>query len=91
LALPAVAAKKLLFPRVTSSLAVTADGLAKLAAGAPEALGRFAPVIQNAVQRGSQAVAATHFILQQSSPEYREKIKAMQDLQSANDASQGEQ
>jgi hypothetical protein len=78
-ALPAVAAKKLLFPRISSSLAVTADGLAKLAAGAPQALGKFAPVIQAAAQRGTQAIAATHFILQQSNPEYREKIKALQD------------
>jgi hypothetical protein len=79
LAIPAVIAKKVVAPRIASSLAVTTDMLAKAATAGPEVLGKFAPVIQNAVQRGTQAVAATHFILQQSSPEYREKIKALQD------------
>lgn len=35
-------------------------------------LGKFAPVLQNAASRGSQSVAATHYILQSSNPEYQE-------------------
>lgn len=76
-ALPAVIGKKLLAPRIASSLAVTSDLLSKVAAQAPEALGKFAPVIQSATQRGSQAVAATHFILEQSNPEYRQYISKL--------------
>jgi hypothetical protein len=34
---------------------------------------RFAQVLQSASQRGPQAVAATHWILQQQNPEYRAK------------------
>ncbi len=67
--------KKVVAPRLASSMAVTADTLSKIASQAPEVMGKFAPVMQNAAQRGSQAVAATHFILEQSNPEYREMLK----------------
>lgn len=35
-------------------------------------LGKFAPILQSAASRGSQSVAATHYILQSSNPEYQE-------------------
>lgn len=44
---------------------------------APERFGKFAPALQSAAQRGTQALAATHFILQQTQPEYQSMIKNM--------------
>ncbi len=41
----------------------------------PQKLGKFANVLQNAEQRGPQGVAATHFILQSSNPEYRQVLQ----------------
>lgn len=35
-------------------------------------MGKFAPALQNAASRGGQSVAATHYILQSSNPEYQE-------------------
>lgn len=49
--------------------------LQKASAVADPALNKFAPVLQSAAQRGSQAVSATHYLLQQKDPEYREFIK----------------
>ena len=40
-------------------------------------LGKFAKPIMDAASRGSAAVSATHFLLQQSNPEYREMIRKM--------------
>jgi len=73
----AVAGRRIVGPRLASSLSVTSDGLAKLAAEAPQMLGKFAGVIQEAATRGSRAVAATHFILQQTNPEYRKQIRVL--------------
>jgi len=44
----------------------------------PNAFGKFSGVLQQATQRGPQAVAATHFLLQQQDPEYVELLKQMQ-------------
>ena len=44
----------------------------------PDAFGKFSKVLQDASSRGSQAVAATHFLLQQQDPEYVELLKQMQ-------------
>lgn len=71
--------KKVIAPRLASSGAVTADMLSKMAASAPEQLGKFAPIFQNASQRGAQAVAATHFVLEQQNPEYREMMKKIRE------------
>lgn len=45
----------------------------------PQKFGKFAGVLQQAEQRGPQGVAATHFILQQTNPEYRQVIKEVAD------------
>ena len=37
----------------------------------PQAMGKFAAPLQKAMQRGPEAMAATHFSLHQTSPEYR--------------------
>ncbi len=72
-----VVAKKVLFPRIASSMAVTVDSLAKMAKQSPQIFGSLAGVMKGAAERGSQAIAATHFILGQSNPEYQ---KIMQNL-----------
>jgi hypothetical protein len=80
-----VAAKRMLAPRLASSGAVTADFLANIAKQSPEALGKFSNIFQSALQRGPQAVAATHFVLEQSNPEYRQKIKELNEENEMND------
>jgi len=78
----AVASRRFLAPRAASSLAVGADKIGDVLKQAPQMFGKFAPVLQNAAQRGSQGLAATHFILQQTQPEYQ---KMMQDMQGTGD------
>lgn len=57
--------------RLSSSGAVTLDGLANLLEKTPQVFGKFGPVLRNAASRGPQALAATHYILSQSNPEYQ--------------------
>jgi hypothetical protein len=40
-------------------------------------LGKFAQPLQSAAQRGNSAVAATHFVLSQTNPEYRNLVKQL--------------
>lgn len=42
----------------------------------PQALGEYASALTTAMNRGPQALAATHFILQQRDPKYRERLEA---------------
>lgn len=44
----------------------------------PAALGSYAPTLQNAASRGPTALSATHFVLQQTDPKYREKLNELQ-------------
>lgn len=81
----AVAAKKLIAPRVTSSAAVGLDKIGDLVKSAPQALGKFANVLQSAEARGPQGLAATHFILQQTNPEYRQVL-----MRAAGDPNEGQ-
>ena len=62
--------RRAIAPRVSSFAAHGTDFLAKLARG--NALGKFKPVVEKALQRGPQAAAATHFILSSQYPSYRE-------------------
>lgn len=59
--------------------AVTADRVADAVRKSPQLLGKFSNVMQKAAQRGPQAVAATHFLLQQQDPAYREQMKAIEE------------
>ncbi len=79
MAIAAAAGRRLVAPRLSSMMAVSTDAIANVARMAPEKLGKFAPVLQRAAERGSQAVAATNFMLQQSDPEYRAFLKKIQD------------
>lgn len=74
---PGVVAKKLVMPRVNSSLASSANGLAQMLQASPQAFGQFAKPLMDAAARGAPALAATHYLLQQNDPQYREKMKEM--------------
>lgn len=51
--------------------------LPELVKSQPQIFGKFAPVLQAAAQRGTQGLAATHFILQQTQPEYQDLMRKM--------------
>src|SRR5262249_37850118 len=69
-----VVGRRLLAPRFASSGAVIADNLSDVVLKAPQLLGKFAKPLQDAAARGGNSLAATHFILQQTNPEYREMM-----------------
>lgn len=51
------------------------DNIKTALATNPAALGKFAPTLQNAAQRGGNALSTTHYVLMQSSPEYRKMVE----------------
>lgn len=53
------------------------DKIGDILKQAPQSFGKFAPALQAAAQRGTQGLAATHFILQQTQPEYQDVIRNM--------------
>jgi hypothetical protein len=53
--------------------AVGADAISSVLQKAPQMLGRFAPVLQQAAQRGQAAVSAAVHVLAQQDPEFRAK------------------
>lgn len=69
-----VAGRRLLAPRLASSGAVMTDYLSKIVSQSPQMLGKFAKPLQQAAARGGNSLAATHFVLQQTNPEYREMM-----------------
>lgn len=54
------------------NIARTYDALSKNAGLAEPIFGKFAPIIVNAARRGPQALAVTHYTMQQRDPAYRE-------------------
>lgn len=76
-----VLGRRILSPRLASSGAVLADNLSEVVSKAPQMLGKFAKPLQDAAARGTDALAATHFVLQQTNPEYREMMLKSQDDQ----------
>lgn len=67
-------AKSMAKPYIEKGTKLGLDKIGQIVEQSPEALGKFAGVLKSAAQRGSEGVAATHFILQQTSPEYRETL-----------------
>jgi hypothetical protein len=61
------------------ALGSTENLVSDLIQQAPERLGQFYEPLAAAMQRGPQALAATHFILQQTQPEYRAIINSHTD------------
>lgn len=72
-------AKKLWESYGNQTVALGFDKLGDMVKNNPQAFGKFQSVLQNAAQRGPQALGASHFILQQNSPEYREQLKQLQE------------
>jgi hypothetical protein len=48
-------------------------------------LGPYAKVLADAAQRGPQAVTATHFLLSQRDPKYRDMVKKLEDNSGDNE------
>jgi hypothetical protein len=70
-------AKRLVAPRLSSSLAVGADKVADLVAQTPQVFGKWAPALQEAAQRGTQSLAVTHYLLQQNDPDFRKHVQSL--------------
>lgn len=70
-----VGAKKLAEKYGPQTMAVGADKLGDFLKRDPFAFGRFSGVLSQAAARGGNSLAATHYLLQQQDPEYRETVK----------------
>jgi hypothetical protein len=80
----AIAGRRLVSPRLASSGAIIADNLADVVRNTPQALGKFAKPLADAAARGGNALAANHFVLLQTNPEYRDLVmKAEEDSKMA--------
>ena len=66
--------RRLAAPRLASTAAVGADKLSQIVRMAPQSLGKWAPALQQAAQRGGQSLAVANFVLQQNDPEYRQHL-----------------
>jgi hypothetical protein len=64
-------ARRAIAPRLGSTGAVGLDKLGDILKASPQAFGKYAGVLQQASMRGSNGLAATNFLLQQTDPEYR--------------------
>jgi hypothetical protein len=67
----AAAGRRILAPRIASSGAALADVVSK----SPQVLGKYGPVLSQAMQRGGNSLGVTDFLLQQNDPNYREMKK----------------
>lgn len=76
-AIPTILAKKVALPRAISSLASTANGLSQVLEKNPQALGKWAPVLSQAAQRGENSVNAAAYVLQQRDPEFRQRMQGL--------------
>ena len=68
-------AKKLGEKYGAQNMARGSDSMAKQILRVPELAKKYGSVLQSAATRGPTALAATHYILQQQDPEYREKMR----------------
>lgn len=55
------------------------DKLPDILRATPEAFGKYAQPLLNAMQRGGTSLGAAHYVLQSSDPEYRKMLDSMQD------------
>lgn len=79
LAHPWDAAAKAIEDKSSQIVATGADWLGDVVKKAPQKLGRYAQVLQQALQRGGQALAASHFVLQQKDEDYRRMVQQLQE------------
>lgn len=69
--------------------AVTMDRISKLLQRAPQSLGQYGPMLQQAIQRGGTSFATQNFLLQQRDPEYRKKMEELSKMEEGeNDGSE---
>lgn len=73
------AGKKGLEKYGASTAAVGFDKLSDMLKVAPQAFGKYGQVLQNAAARGGTSLGATHFVLQNTDPEYRKMLQDMSD------------
>jgi len=77
---PAIAIPKKLFETYgNKGAALGLDKLGDLVKNNAQAFGKFQNVLQGASQKGGNALGATHYMLYQQNPEYREMLKKQQD------------
>lgn len=66
--------RRALSTRSASAMAVGSDALASLVASAPERFGKYGPALAAAAAKGGNTLRMTDKILQQTDPEYRQKL-----------------
>lgn len=76
-----VAGKEFLGPSIAKAVPWGLDRISDVVRASPGAFGKFAAPLQAAAQRGGNSLAATHFILQQTNPDYRELMRKMQGIE----------
>lgn len=69
--------------RGNALLAVGADKLGDLIKRDPVAFGKYSSILSNAAARGGTSLSATHFLMQQRDPEYRETIQRIMNNEEA--------
>jgi hypothetical protein len=74
-AMASLAAKRVVMPRLASSLAITTDGISKILQKNPGAFGKFGNALAQAASRGQPALSSAWYILQNTSPEFRNIIR----------------
>lgn len=60
---------------VNVAIAYGADKISRLMQSAPQSLGKFSQMLQQAAAQGPKAFAVTHYTLSQKSPEYRTMLE----------------
>jgi hypothetical protein len=74
LGLVSAAARKVIAPRGANIAAKLSDKVSNLLQTNPQALGKYAKPLSDAIARGPAALASTNFLLQQTDPEYRKLV-----------------
>jgi hypothetical protein len=74
-----VGAKKLAEKYGSQTMAIGFDKLGDIVKNNGQFLGKFQNVLQNAAQRGGNALGASHYLLYQQNPEYREMLNKMKE------------
>lgn len=64
---------------VQNALANAGDAVSSVLQKTPSYFGKYSAPLQAAIQRGPTSFAVTHNLLQQSDPEYREKVRKLQE------------
>ena len=67
------------------SMAKSANVIANILETVPESLGKYAPAMMNAMQKGGQSLAVQHYVMSHRDPEYAQLVKqAMEDRERNN-------